>query len=318
MAIAFAAAAFSQQVSAQEVDPIDALRVQDVRLARIADRMLAANDALCRTHMPITGMILHSHDQYGDADMGKAFAGGPLAISATVPGSPASRVLESNDAVVRIGDTPVDTLEPEEDAPLRDAGFDALAEQPASGPVKLEIVRDGRESAVSVQAVPGCRALVEIRAKDGLAARSNGRVIQINYGLAAEASDEQLAVVFAHEFGHLVLEHRRRLSNAGVSKGFFGEFGRNQKFNRQVEVEADRISVHLLANAGYDPAIAPAFWRSDLGRKIGGGLLRISATYPPPESRAEILEREIADYLGAGAAPSWPGHLLSRRDIPFN
>ena len=77
------------------------------------------------------------------------------------------------------------------------------------------------------------------------------------------------------------------------------------------------MAVHLLANAGYDPAIAPSFWRTSLGRRAGGGLLR-SSTYPSPEARAALIEREIADYLGGGAGPSFPGHLLSRRDAPFD
>jgi predicted Zn-dependent protease len=98
--------------------------------------------------------------------------------------------------------------------------------------------------------------------------------------------------------------------------GALGEFGRNQRLNRQIEVEADRISAHLLANAGYAPGTAPAFWRSRLGRRVGGGL-QISATYPSAEARARLIEREIADYLGAGG-PSWPGHLLARRDMPFD
>ena len=63
-------------------------------------------------------------------------------------------------------------------------------------------------------------------------------------------------------------------------------------------------------------AIAPRFWRSSLGRRAGGGLLR-SSTYPSAEARAELIEREIAEYIGAGSAPTWPGHLLARRDTPF-
>ena len=30
-----------------------------------------------------------------------------------------------------------------------------------------------------------------------------------------------------------------------------------------------------------------------------------------------LIEREIAEYIGAGTAPTWPGHLLARRDVPF-
>lgn len=294
-----------------------ALVQQDVRLATVAERLLRANELLCRDHMPLTGMIMHSRDQYSARIAGDAFANGPVAVSAVVPGTPASAELEAGDGIAAIGSQRTADLVAEGDAPLRDSAFAALVDQPAGAPLELAVVRAGSERTVTIDSAAGCRALVEIRSVSGLNARSDGRVIQVNYGLAAEASDEELAVIFAHEMGHLVLEHRRRLSSAGVEKGFFGEFGRNQRLNRQVEVEADRIAAHLLANAGYDPAIAPAFWRTSLGRRAGGGLLR-SSTYPSAEARAQLIEREIEDYIGAGIAPTWPGHLLARRETPFD
>jgi hypothetical protein len=266
--------------------------------------------------MPLTGIVLHSRDQYGAAVAGIAFANGRIAVAAVVPGSTASAAVAPGDAIAVIGPTRTDTLVAEGEAPLRDSAFELLAELPDGAPLSLTIVHDRREQVVTLDVPTGCRALVEIRATSGINARSDGRVIQVNYGLASEATDEELAVVVAHEMGHLVLEHRRRLSSAGVEKGFFGEFGRNQRLNRQVEVEADRIAAHLLANAGYDPAIAPKFWRSSLGQRASGGLLR-SSTYPSAEARAQLIEREIDEYIGAGAGPTWPGHLLARRDTPF-
>lgn len=318
VAIALATMAFAQQVGAQQSGPIDRLIEQDVRLATVADRLLGANRELCRQEMPLTGIILHSRDQYRAEVASDAFANGEIAVAAVVPGSPAAAAaVMPRDGIAAIGDRPTAAMTRVGEAPLRDSAFAALAERPGAQPVALTLVRDGETRLLSIAAPRGCRALVEIRAADSLDARSDGRVIQVNYGLARAASDAELAVIFAHELGHLVLEHRRRLEAAGVVKGFFGEFGRNQRLNRQVEVEADRISVHLLANAGYDPAIAPAFWRSRLGRRAGGGL-NISATYPSAEARARLIEREIADYLGGGAAPSFPGHLLARRDIQFD
>lgn len=317
-AIALCTMAFGQQVFAEASDSLQLLLVQDVRLAAVADRMLAANDSLCRQHEPVTGMVLHSSDQYRADVAGASFANGRLAIAAIVPGSAADRAgLAAGDGIVAIADQPTQGLASAEGEPLRDAGYAALAELAGPAGFDLTIVRGGQERTVSVAAPRGCRALVEIRSLNALNARSDGRVIQINYGLAAAASDEELAVVFAHELGHLVLEHRRRLAAAGVEKGFFGEFGKNQRLNRQVEVEADRMAVHLLANAGYDPAIAPAFWRTTLGRRAGGGLLR-SSTYPSPEARARLVEEEIARYLAPGAGPSYPGHLLERRDRAFD
>ena len=295
---------------------MSALVLQDVRLATIAERLLAANRDLCRQHMPLTGLVLHSRDQYRPSVAGDAFENGRVAVAALVPGSAASADVGPGDGLAAIGGARLDELVAEGEAPLRDSAFALLAEQPGNAPLALTVVRGGEERRLALEVPSGCRALVEIRSVSGLNARSDGRVIQINYGLAAQASDDELAVIFAHEMGHLVLEHRRRLSSAGVEKGFFGEFGRNQRLNRQVEVEADRIAAHLLANAGYDPAIAPRFWRSSLGGRASGGLLR-SSTYPSAEARAQLIEREIAEYIGAGAAPTWPGHLLVRRDTPF-
>lgn len=310
--------AFAQQVAAQAPGPMSLLVAQDLRLAGIGERLLSANSDLCRLEMPLTGMIIHSRDQYSAAVAGDAFANGPVAVAAVVPGSPADAAdVRAGDGIVALGDEQTSQMTAQGEAPLRDTVLAALAEQAGKSPLPISLARAGSPLEVELNAPDGCRALVEIRAAESLEARSDGRVIQVDYGLATAASDAELAVVFAHEMAHLVLEHRRRLEAAGVEKGFFGEFGKNQRLNRQVEVEADRMAVHLLASAGYDPAIAPAFWRSSLGRRAGGGLLR-SSTYPSPEARAVLLEREIADYLGAGLGPSYPGHLLARRDVPFD
>ena len=53
------------QSRAQEANRTTALWAQDLRLATVAERIMAANAHLCRTTMPLTGMILHSADQYG-------------------------------------------------------------------------------------------------------------------------------------------------------------------------------------------------------------------------------------------------------------
>ena len=301
----------------QNPSPLIALQQQDVRLARIADRLLVANAELCRQTMPITGIIIHSRDQYGADAAANAFANAAVAIEKVVPGSPAALAgLLPGDGLLAIGGTPLGDLKPVGNAPVRDAVFDILAAQPADAPLSLLVERDGHESTVTVQPEAGCRALVEVLSQDKRIAQSDGRVIQVSYGMATHVRDEDLAVIFAHELGHLVLEHRRRLSEAGVSKGFFGELGGNRRRNRQAEVEADLISVHLLANAGYDPELAPHFWLSPEGRSVDAGILR-SAIYPSPTQRAEFMQQEIDSYLPADRKPTAADHLLDRRDQPF-
>lgn len=307
---------FATPAAAGDGDPLEALLQQDVRLARIADAMLVANHDLCRETMPVIGAIIHSRDQYAEG-YSDGFAEGPVAIAAIVPGSAAERAgLMRGDALQAIAGEPLDGLRPSGESPVRDLVFDILALQPPAEVIELRIRRGGEVMDVAVEALEGCRALVEILAKNRFLARSDGRVIQLSYGLAAPMSDDGLAAVFAHEMAHLVLEHRRRLSEAGVAKGFLGEFGSNRKRNREAEVEADRLSVHLLANAGFDPHAAPRFWLSPEGRRADSGIFR-SFIYPSPAARAEIMEREIAQYLPPGIGPAHPDHLLSRRDREF-
>ncbi|MBH5322571.1 M48 family metalloprotease [Aurantiacibacter sediminis] len=316
---ALLAVAAPASLQAQEQSDWEMLQAQDLRLARIADRIMTANARLCRAQMPITGMILHSADQYSDgAEVGTRFANGPLAIAGILPNSPAAEAgLQTNDAIMTINGTRIADLPPPEIGNLREAGFDLLARQDPSSPLNLRIVRGGASEDMIVQPVAGCRSLVEIRLGDGPRARSDGRVIQVRYDLALQMSDDEMAAVFAHELAHTVLEHRRRKEEAGISVGALGEFGRNQQANREAEVEADRLSVHLLSNAGYDPAISPVLWRTGIGGRLSGGIMG-SWIYPSAGARADLIEREIVMYLPNRRGPSWPGHLLALRDRNFS
>ena len=305
------APAFAEELTEQQ------LHVQDQRLAAIADRIMAANASLCTRTMPITGLTLHSADQYSEGYARSLFGSGPVALALVLPGSPGERAgLRSGDALVRIGGQPLAALTAPAEGHIRESAFDLLARQPAGEPVSLIAQRGEEAITATFTAPPGCMVLVEILVGSGLIGRSDGHTIQISYPLAAMVDDDGLAVIFAHELAHVVLHHRARLEAAGVSKGLLGELGRNQQLNRQVEVEADRMSAHLLANAGYDPAIAPAFWRSATGRRAGGGLMR-STIYPSATARGDLIAGEVAQYLPFGTGPSWPGHLLELRDLPF-
>jgi hypothetical protein len=260
--------------------------------------------------MPRLGVALQSTDQYGAGEH-PGFAA-PVAFAAVLPQSAAAEAgIAPNDGLLAVNGQPVSKRPELEASPLRDSAFAAIAEHKGDEPLVLEVVRGGKRREVALRTPAKCRILAEILADGGTTARSDGRVIQISHGIAARSTDQEIAVIFAHELAHSILRHRDRLSAADVSKGFGGEFGRDRRLNREAEIEADRLSVHLLANAGLDPASAPAFWRSPLGKRLGGGLFR-SRVYPSPEARAQQLESEIVHYL-AGGPPSYPGHLLVRR-----
>lgn len=278
--------------------------------------MLRANARFCDSIMPDTGLVLHSRDQYAEPELAQ-FADSTVAIAAVATDSPAARQgVRAGDQIIAIGSIRVSNLERQGERPARDLAFDILADQPLQSPVRIEIIRDGEPVTVDIVTSPACKVLVEVTTESGFAARTDGKVMQVSYPLVSAVNDTQLAAVVAHELGHVVLRHRARLEAAGVDGGLLKEIGNNRLLGRTAEVEADRISVHLMANAGVDPQAAVEFWKTEAGKRVGGGLFR-SAIYPSVEARAAMLADEIARYLPWGAAPDYPGHLLEERDNPM-
>lgn len=311
----------SAGLAAQPPVPVEsqlkALRNYDNLLAALAFRLTTTNAALCNQTMPATGALLHSRNQYPaslDAPV-MALFGFPsaLAVEGVVAGSPAAAAgLTANDGVLGVGAVVPPTADGDgkPDTLVRDAFEDQLVMLPPDAPQIWRLWRNGAEQTVTLAPIPACRARFEIVPGNSLDARNDGRLIQLSARYFASFSPDELAVLVAHELAHTVLAHRRRLAAAGVSKGLLAEFGRSGRLNRQVEREADRLSVHLLRNAGYDPALAPMFWERH-GKAIGSGGIHDS-----PKKRAQLLRWEIAA-IPVGARLPYLPPMLVLRDQPL-
>jgi hypothetical protein len=311
--IALVFALISRTTSASD-DSLATLRRQDERLLRIAEAIMAGNESLCDRTMPDLGVALQSTDQ-SPSGARPPFAA-PVAFAAVLPNSATERAgIGPDDGLLAIDGREIVKRADLQAAPLRDSALEMLAEHPGDTPLVLRIAHGGAQRDVTLNVPRECRAQVEILGDNGNISRSDGRSIQISYGLATRATDDQLSAIFAHELAHSILHHRDRLSAADVKKGLIGEFGRNRRLNREAEVEADLLSVHLLANAGIDPQVAPALWRSKFGQGLSGGVFHDRA-HPSAEGRAKALDDEIAEHLGA-ARPSYPSYLLDKRGQPL-
>lgn len=124
---------------------------------------------------------------------------------------------------------------------------------------------------------------------------------------------EWVTVPIAHELAHNILRHRERLEAKGVNYGLLSGVGRNVRYFRQTEIEADILSVSLLANAGYDPKIALLFWRA-FGPVHGAGILR-SRSHPAWKDRVATMERAIAEL--EPESPRRPA-ILTARNRPLD
>lgn len=304
---------------------MERVRAVDARLAAIAFRLTTANAPLCRDVQPAPGLALQAIDQFGPKLRSTArrvfgFAA-PVSVEAVVPNSPAARAgVRADDGLLAINGTAVATQAPAAtSSATRDATVDLLARQPADAPIRLDLVRAGVRRTVTVAPRQGCRAAFEVLLGRGLVASADGRIVQVGVRFFERFGDDGVAVVVAHELAHIVLRHRTRLKAAGVTWGLFSELGRNARLFRQTEADADLLGLHLLRNAGYDPATAVAFWRADsdgdpidgrVGELFGGG------SHPSDRARADALAAELKR-LPADAPLPYRPPVLATIDQPL-
>jgi hypothetical protein len=192
------------------------------------------------------------------------------AVLALATGGPAERAgLRADDILLAFDGRP-----PPRGAPGRGGSFElmerilaALDEAFADGRATIEVRRGAERLVIEIAAEQGCATRFQLIPGRSLNARADGRYVQLSTAIAEYVADDgELAAVLAHEFAHNVLGHRVRLDEAGVRRGFLGNFGRNARRIRETEIEADRLSVYLMERAGYDPQATVRFW-SRFGRR---------------------------------------------------
>jgi hypothetical protein len=276
-----------------------AMRGLDQRVAAIGYRLATGGRALCAAHENLPGFAVHDLSQYGASFRPAAIRAfgldaGP-AVLALVPGGPADRAgLRLDDVLLSLDGRAL----PHGD-PGRDRSFDRMAQildaldaAFADGSAEIVIGRAGARLTLQVGTEPGCASRFQLVPSGRMNAEADGRYVQVTTAIASYVADDaELAAVLAHEFAHNSLGHRVRLDAARVSRGFFGNFGRNAARIRETEIEADRFSIYLLDRAGYDPEAAVRFWT-----RFGQHGLNFlgSPTHPNWRNRIALFETEIA------------------------
>ncbi|WNO53013.1 M48 family metallopeptidase [Stakelama saccharophila] len=297
------------------IEVVTTLRQADVRVRSVFDRLARANVGHCAAVRPEIGLILFTPGQYdaGYRDALRTLYGttARLGVEAVLPGSPAASAgLRSGDAITAIDGAPI----PEESGvALLDAATEQMEQAAADGKATLTVRdADGERSAMIVPRRT-CDAYIDLKVDDDRDAGTDGKTIQLTTGLLNMVpSDDQLAAVIAHEFAHIVLRHPERMESADVGTGLFAGIGKNGAIVRRTEREADELSVFLMANAGFDPHAAAAFWRGP-GRKLGGFLS--DGTHAGADERAELLDSMVPRL--SGQDDEFWEKLIASRDRPL-
>jgi len=290
---------------------LEALRAADFKVGATLYRLATANDQLCEKHGPGTGLVLHGSSDYDEsvrAEVKRHFDfESPVAVEAVVADSPASRAgIEPDDSILAINGKPLASGETRADVL---AALDATA---PTQPLSLTLERRGRALSTVVHPVSACLAHVEVSISDDLNAATDGKTIQVDSALVNLVGDDQgaLAAILAHELSHIVLDHPQRLTAAHVDRGFFRIFGKSLRLIRQTENEADRLSVTLMANAGYDPQAAVRYWKA-YGQQLNdhGGFGSAHLSW---RKRADLIAKAAARLPRTGPLPIIPGWISSR------
>jgi beta-barrel assembly-enhancing protease len=286
--LVFACSALQATPKQGDIDAYRALVQQDLRLATIGYRLALANAPFCARQEHNPGWVIHDEQQYPDRDTAQAAFGFrlPIAISAVVPGGTAERLgIKAGDALVALNDVTFDwhrDTRSKQSAVRLENVQRALRQAMAKGtPARVTLETSAARKTFVLDPSLVCASRFWVDAKTKLDAGADGDGVRVTTGLIAFAGDDdQLAAAVAHELAHNILGHRQQLSAK-----------RRAKSTLETEIEADRLSVWLMANAGYDPAAALRF-AERYGRKTGLGIFS-AGTHLRWKNRVKVIQAEI-------------------------
>ncbi|RDV02607.1 hypothetical protein DXH95_11650 [Sphingorhabdus pulchriflava] len=267
------------------------LIAKDLRLATIGYLLAKGSADFCRNKWRNLGWVLHDERQYPDLGLARrAFTfRQPISIAALVADGPAEQAgLAAGDGLFGADGSVVwYDLRPAKSGPSSER-IDGLREEfvtrlSEGRPIAFQIdtANGRRDVALDPPTICASDFWVDVRPKRD--AGADGVRVRVTSGLMEYVSDDdELAAVVAHEMAHNLLDHRPLIEVTKSGK---------TKVIKATEAEADRLSVWLMANAGYDPEAAITFWER-YGKATGLGIFS-APTHYRWQSRVAMLRAEM-------------------------
>jgi Zn-dependent protease with chaperone function len=250
------------------------------RLIRVSSRLRIRGAALCGEKLnPVTGIVAATSTELPQAYRETAYRSlgvdDLVKVLWVLPDSPAAEVgLQPGDTILEIDGRETHSA----------AALDQRTASDAKTFTALKLERAGEILDLHFESRDGCFRPAVLSLLDNIDARAEGSRMIVYSGLLRFAeTDDELAIVLAHELAHELLGHR--LSTA------IGES------------EADYLGLYLVARAGYDVAAAEALARRFSAEFPLALEERAGHIHPISTARSNALAaslREIEDKLERG------------------
>jgi len=175
--------------------------------------------------------------------------------------------------------------------------------------IGLTLQRDGATLALNVPLTYACAFGIELGNADNVVAYADGHRVLITRGmLNAVRSDDELAYVLAKEMAHNALAHASKLRISATVGGIIDNLTRARPdmnsmtgmaglrpVPQDVDAMADKLSLYLLARAGYNIDQVVPFWQRMASQVPATVLNGYTALHPSTNYRVAAMEKTVKD-----------------------
>lgn len=276
---------------------------QQRRLYRVAAPLLLENSELCKERArPLPGLTVKNKHSYSRDYVASASfilgLGERLRVMDVLPGSGAEQSgVRPGDIVTAVNGEPLPLGIYAEQSAL--AMLDIAM---ATNMLTFDVVRENTRLTLQTPLSQGCALSIELGNADDVNSYTDGHRVLITQGmLKFVRSDEELAYVLAKEIAHAALTRNPRPRMAALIDRLrlpgpppsLPAADRPAPYTPVLDATADKLSLYMLARAGYDYAGALDFWQTLAARYPAGLLSGHTALHPSTAYRVSVMTRVI-------------------------
>ncbi|MEP3655957.1 MAG: M48 family metallopeptidase [Litorimonas sp.] len=257
------------------------------RLARVAAPLRLKNAKLCPQTRRDPGFTIHRLEDYPKPirPMAESLLGvkpSGIYVRAVRPNTSAAEArIEPGDKILAVNGNPISSeklMNTYNRAVLRN-GFDSVLSK-----VRIRTA-SGQEFLARIRPDTACDIPAKVVFSNDINGHTDGTDVLITSALMRSVPDDtNLALVIAHEMAHVIAGHIDKAPS------------------QELELEADRMALVLMARAGYDIEAAVAYWDNTAHPHEGGS--ETESSHPSTQARYENFQTELKRIRKAGDVTS--------------